>query len=102
VHQIPVPRECEGLDLIHLEESLSWKAEPSRHPVPLRPVARVARGGAKIICTTCARRERDCWLPVLDISSRTLLARARRRRRSGATQVNRRALQRPKPLEEGS
>jgi hypothetical protein len=47
VHQIPLARVyAKGLDLIHLEESLSRKAETSEHLVPLRPAARVARGGA--------------------------------------------------------
>jgi hypothetical protein len=35
-----------GLDLIHLEESMSWEAEPGEHLVPLTPAARVARDGA--------------------------------------------------------
>jgi hypothetical protein len=34
-----------GLYLIHLEESTTWKAEPREHLVPLRPAARVSRGG---------------------------------------------------------
>ena len=77
MHQIPLARVyATGLDLIHLEESMSWKVEPSEHLGPLGPAARVARGGAtaeagtermhgypagprwrspKIICTTCAR-----------------------------------------------
>ncbi len=38
MHQIPLARVyAKGLDLIHLEESVSWKAEPSEHLVPLRP-----------------------------------------------------------------
>ena len=123
MHQIPLARVyAKGLDLIHLEESMSWKAEPSEHLVPLRPAARVARGGAtaeagtermhaypagprwrspKIICTTCAGRERDCSLPIPDISSRTLLARAPHSRRSGATQANGRVLQRPQATRGG-
>jgi hypothetical protein len=47
VHHIPRARVyAKRPDLIHLEESMSWKAEPSEHLVPLRPAARVSRGGA--------------------------------------------------------
>ena len=123
MHQIPLARVyAKGLDLIHLEESMSWTAEPSEHLGPLSPrhelpaVVRPRKPARnectaypagprwrspKIICTTCARRERDCSLPIPDISSRTLLARAPRSRRSGATQANSRVLQRPQATRGG-
>jgi hypothetical protein len=87
VHQIPLARAyAKGLDLFHLEESMSWKAESSDHLVPLRPAARVARDGATAEAGTGSRR---------------LLARAPGSRRSGATQANSRVVQRPQATRGG-
>jgi hypothetical protein len=100
---------------------MSWKAESSVHLVPRGPAAGGSGDGAtaeagteriyaypagprwrssKIICTTCARRERDCW--PTDIGSRTLLARAPGSRRSSAHKPTVASFSVLKQLEEGS
>jgi hypothetical protein len=100
---------------------MSWKAESIVHLVPLGTAAGGSGDGAtaeagterihaypvgarwrspKMICTTCARRERDCWPP--DIGSRTLLAPARGSRRSSADKPTVASFSVLKQLEAGS
>jgi hypothetical protein len=121
VHQIPLARvyakgagldPSGGVDELEAERATRsdktrrtscprWCDRGSRHGTNARLSCRTKVAIPKIICTTRARRELDCSLPIPDISSRTLLARAPHGRRSGATQADGRVFQGPQATRGG-